>query len=505
MNFNNQNLISALLFVAIIILANLISQRFFLRLDLTENQQYTLSKPTRDILRKLDQPVTVTAYFSSQMPPDIEKAKQDFQEMLVEYANISKGKVDFLFIDPRDDEQKQEAMQAGIQPVMINLREKDQAKQQQVFLGATVRVGEQMDALPFLPPGAPIEYDLTTSIKKLSVQDKPFVGLCQGHGEPTMSELGMVLQELSVLYQVENFDLSVESAIPDRFKAIAIVAPQDSIAPEHLAKLDDYLRRGGQLFIALNTVTGDLQQGMGSPAFTGLESWLANKGLIVENSFIIDANCAPIQVQQQQGFFTVRTPVQFPFLPIITTFPEHPITKGLEQVVMFFASPMRFAGGTEATFTPIALSSLKSGVVNAPTAFDINRRWTDADFPLANLTVGGILEGKLAGEAYSRIIVFSDGEFPITGQQGGQGGDNVSLMANSIDWLCDDTGLIELRTKAVTTRPIKQEYLGDEAAGTRAWYKYLNFLAPIFLVLLYGIFRYQRQKRLRELRQMDRY
>jgi gliding-associated putative ABC transporter substrate-binding component GldG len=497
---NNKNLLSILLVVAIVILANLISQRLFLRLDLTENQQYTLSKPTRDILRNLGQTVTVTAYFSGQMPPDIEKAKQDFQEMLVEYANLSKGNVDFLFIDPREEAQKQEAMQAGIQPVMINVRERDQAKQQQAFLGAIVRAGNNTDVLPFLPPGAPIEYYLTTSIKKLTVQDKPFVGLSQGHGEPSMSELGQVVQELSILYNVENLDLIAEASIPNRYKAIAIVAPQDSLAPEQLAKLDDYLSRGGQLFIALNTVQGDLQAGSGTAAYTGLEGWLAGKGLLVEHSFIIDANCAPIQVQQQQGLFTIRTPVQFPFLPIITTFAEHPAAKGLEQVVMFFASPMSFTESGDVSFTPLAQSSRKSGIVNAPALFDINKQWSDTDFPLANLTVGGILEGKLAGEALSRMIVISDGEFPISGQQGRQSADNISLMANSIDWLCDDTGLIELRTKAVTTRPIKQEYLGEDAAGTRAFYKYLNFGLPILLVLLYGIFRYQRQKIVRRQR-----
>ncbi len=501
----NKTLVSILLVIAIIVVANLISQQLYFRMDLTENGQYTLSKPTRDILRNLAEPVTVTAYFSENMPPDIEKAKRDFQEMLVEYANLSKGRVDYQFIDPKDDAQKQEALQSGIQPVMITLREKDQAKQQQAFLGAVIRAGGQQEVLPFLPPGAPIEYNLARAIKKLSVKEKPSVGLVQGHGEPGMAELGQVMEELNVLYSIENIDLEAEASIPDRFRAVAIVAPADTIPPTQLAKLDDYLSRGGKLFIAMNAVQGDFQSATGSASYTGLEGWLAGKGLKVESSFAIDAQCGTVQVQQQQGFFTIRTPVQFPFLPVITNFPEHPATKGLEQVVMTFASPMQFTGGEGVSFTPLALTSVKSGVINPPAYFDINKQWADADFPLGSLIVGGVLEGKLAGEAVSRIVVFGDGDFPVSGQQGMQNPDNLSLMANSIDWLSDDTGLIELRTKAVATRPISQEYLSDDASGKRNFLKYLNFGLPILLVLLYGFFRMQRQKQIRLKRMQERY
>jgi hypothetical protein len=67
--------------------------------------------------------------------------------------------------------------------------------------------------------------------------------------------------------------------------------------------------------------------------------------------------------------------------------------------------------------------------------------------------------------------------------------DNVSLLVNAIDWMSDDTGLIDLRTKAVSSRPIKQ--LED---GTRALIKWLNFLLPMLLVLIYGLVRYQMRK-----------
>ena len=246
-------LVSILLIVGIVIIANLLSKQLFFRLDLTEGKRYTLSKATKDILRNMEDPVTVTAYFSENMPPDIEKAKTDFQDMLVEYANVSKGYVDYQFINPVEEADQQAAMQVGIRPVMINVREKDQVKQQQAFMGAILQLGEQQEILPFIQPGAALEYDLSRAIKKLAVLEKPSVGILQGHGEPALSELGQVYQELSVLYSVENVDLNTDPEIPSRFKAIAIVAPKDSFPPHHFLALDNYLSQGGQLFIALNT------------------------------------------------------------------------------------------------------------------------------------------------------------------------------------------------------------------------------------------------------------
>jgi len=119
---------------------------------------------------------------------------------------LIKGNVAYEFIDPLTDETKeQEAIQNGIQPVLVNMREKDQVKQQKIYMGAVLQMGDQTDVIPFIQPGAAMEYSLSRSIKKLAVIDKPAVGLVQGHGEPGLQEMAQVYQELSILY---SFQLS---------------------------------------------------------------------------------------------------------------------------------------------------------------------------------------------------------------------------------------------------------------------------------------------------------
>ena len=102
----------------------------------------------------------------------------------------------------------------------------------------------------------------------------------------------------------------------------------------------------------------------------------------------------------------------------------------------------------------------------------------------------------MGGVSQARMVVIANGEYAVNGegQQAQQiNPDNVYFAANAIDWLADDTGLINLRTKAVTSRPIRQ--IED---STRNWYKYGNVAAPILLMLIIAIVRRQRYQKKRQ-------
>ena len=211
----NKYTVSIILFVGIIIVVNILAEHLYFRLDLTEDHQYTLSKATRDILNNVQEPITVKAYFSKDLPPQLTKTKDDFRDMLVEYGRLSGKMLVYDFVSPNEnDELEREAMQNGIQPVMINVREKDQMKQQRAYMGAVLSQGDRKEIIPVVQPGLAMEYTLSTSIKKLSVTDKPVIGLLTGQGEASMSDLSQVSQELRVLYRLETVRLSDTSSVP---------------------------------------------------------------------------------------------------------------------------------------------------------------------------------------------------------------------------------------------------------------------------------------------------
>jgi gliding-associated putative ABC transporter substrate-binding component GldG len=503
MNRKNSIILYIFLVSGIVILLNILASRFFFRIDLTEDNRYTLSRATKDILDNLSDPVTVTAYFSQGLPPNIDRTRRDFKDLLSEYATRSGGNIVYEFKDPgKDPQTEQKAMESEISPVVINVREKDQSVQKKAYLGAILTHGEKTEVIPFIQPGSAMEYSLSSGLRKLTVEEKSLVGFIQGHGEPSTYMMQQAMQALDVLNEVEGVNLTDSTYLP-KYKTLVLIAPTDSIPGEHFRMLDEYLAGGGNMVVAVNRVDGDLSQGMGIDINTGLETWLAGKGIEVDKSFIIDINSGAVSVVQQTGMFSFTSQVEFPYLPVFNTFNDHPVTSGLETVMMQFASPLNFTGDTTLDYQPLVLSSEQSGTEKTPVFFNIEREWTDSDFPEKNIVAGLVLEGKIEGENNARMIVFGDGDFAVNGQ--GQQAqqlspDNVNLLVNSIDWLSDDTGLIELRTRGVTSR-----LLDPVEDGKKNFLKWLNVLLPVLLIIIYGIIRMQRNRSVREKRRLEHY
>src|SRR5688572_13080265 len=493
-------LTTTILIAGIIVVINLLGNEYHIRWDLTEDKQYTLSNATRDILTTLEDPVTVKAYFSKDLPPHVGKTRQDFQDILVEYASLSDGQIQYEFIDPSSKESnEQDATQKGIQPVLINVRQKDQVKQQKAFLGATVQLGEKTEVIPFVQPGAAMEYALSTAIKKIAIDKKPVIGFLQGHGEPGLMEMSQVNQQLSILYELIEINLTDSTDIPNHINTLALVRPMDSIPHNHLRQLDAFLSRGGRLLIAVNRVAGDFRSLSGTSVKTGLEDWLQTKGADVVDNFIVDAKCGSVSVPQQFGGFTLQANVSFPYVPVIGSFSNHPIVTGLEAVMLEFASEIKFTGDSSVNFTPLAFSSELSNALLAPQFFTVEKEWSESDFPRKNIVVAAALEKKTGTNPY-RIVVVSDGDFAVNGlpqQPRRLQPDNVNLLSNALDWLSDDTGLIELRTKGAVSRPIR-----EVEATTKTIVKYSNFLVPILLAIGYGVMR-THKNRVTKLKRMN--
>ncbi len=494
MKFQKQ-IISIGLILGIVLIINLLSSELSFRLDFTENHQYTLSEASINILKNLDEPITIKAYFSQNLPPKVAAVQRNFQNLLIEYANRSNGKVMYQIIHPNEnDDVEKEAMQDGIQPVLINVRDKDQIKQQKAFLGAVIQMEDRKEVIPFIQPGTPLEYSLSSTIKKVAIKNKPIVGIVQGQGEADVEQTRDVRAGLEVLHQIQNINLNDSTPIPANISSIAIVNPTDSFSTGELNILDEFLNRGGNIFFALNSVKSDLQTLYATAHNTIIANWLAHKGIKIKSALLADAKCGNISVQQQNGMFRYMTQVRFPYIPIISKFSDNPIVKGLEGVILPFTNPIEFTGDSSIKYMPLAYSSDKATITKIPFMFNVQKQWSAADLNQKNIVVAAAFDGKISKDTTNRIVVIGNGVFALNnkGNQQKIQSDNVSLFVNSIDWLADNTGLIMLRTKGISSRPIDE--LKD---GTKTLLKYLNFLLPIVLIVLYGLFRAQRNKNIR--------
>jgi len=299
-----------------------------------------------------------------------------------------------------------------------------------------------------------------------------------------------------VLYDIEPLNIEDSSAIPVYYRSLIWIAPKDTIPSFEFGKLDQYLNRGGSLFLAHSSVQGDLQQSsLASAPDIGIKGWVSRKGLSYGNEFVIDPNCASVTVQQRQGFFTINSQIDFPYFPRVGNFADHPITGGLEGIILPFVNG--FAPNsidTTTTVTPLLFTSDVSGVVRPPSYVDIQKQWRDSDFISEEQILAALVEN--IGTGGGKLTVIGNDVFIVNGegQQAQQlNPDNVNFTSNAIDFMSDDTGLIDLRTKAVTTRPL--DSVDD---GRKNLLKYGNVFAPILLILVYAFIRRQTKNRQRQ-------
>ncbi len=495
----------AMLMLAILVMVNMLAARFSYRVDFTEEKQFTLSEATSNLLQNLESPVTVRAYFSDDLPPDFLRARQQFKDLLIEYSARSNGKLVYEFINPnKNEEVEKEIIGYGIQPVIIEVRDRDQKKQQKAYLSAIVEMHETRHALPFLAQGSAMEYELSSAIKKLSQKEKPTIAFLQGNGEPALEELVQTKVQLEVMYDIAPYFIAGGTVPgPDRFAAMIWLRPTDTIPQSHFNFIDEYLAKGGRLMLAYNPVEGDFVNMVAYQNHTGIGNWLAQKGVQVKNNLVIDDRCGSVSVQQNQGTFAFMNNVSFPFLPLLQGRVDNEISGGLEAVMLEFPSEIEFTGDSLLHIEPTLQTSARSATLDAPQILDINREWTIEDFNRAAITTAVQIAGNIAGDAYSRMVVIADGDLVVNGppaQARQVQPDNINLFVNSVDWLVDDTGLIQLRSRGITARPLNP--LSDQ---TKSILRYGNFLAPMVLVVIYGLIRSQRKRTLRKRRMEEDY
>jgi gliding-associated putative ABC transporter substrate-binding component GldG len=503
--------VQLLLIVGILIVVNILVKGLIWRLDLTADHRYTLSDASKNIAASMHDPVTVTAYFSDDLPPQLKQVKDQFQSFLEEFRSRSGNNLEYKFVSPDKKKTQRKAQQAGVRPVMISVRKKNKMSQKRAYLGAVFHYHDKKQVVPVIRPGAGLEYTVASTIKKLTVKKKPKVGLLQGNGEPNLRAMPQLKKELSQEYKVVDISGLDTTSVPADIEVLMVIAPKQKLSSKALESIDQYIMSGGKAIFALNRVQAHLSRGRARPLNTGIDKLLTAYHLPVKPDLVRDVHASNIRVQQRQGGFTMVNQVQYPYIPQIVNFGDNPISKGLETVVFQFVSSL---DTTQVDSTQhlmvLAKSSSKSGIASGYFNLNPMRKWSQSNFPQSYIPVAAALEGQftsafaksdsikvpLKKSKKTAIVVFGDGDFVVNGsgrQKQPLPADNISLAVNSVDWLANNSGLIALRTKGVTNRPIKN--IKD---STKTALKYFNLFFPLLLVLGYGAYRYQLKKSRRQ-------
>lgn len=241
-------------FVAAVILSNTLLQG--LRVDLTENNMYTLSDGTKRILGGIDEPINLYFFFSDQATADVPSLRDHatrVREMLEEFEEASDGKLKLEVIDPVPfSEEEDQAAQFGLQDVQLS------STTDPIYLGlaGTNSVGDEEIITFFQPERAEtLEYDLAKLVSSLAHPEQTIVGLVSGVSmsggfDPQMQRMTpawVVYQQAQQMFEIRNLGSSFES-VPEDVSLLWIVQPKNLSVDTQYA-IDQFVMRGGRALI----------------------------------------------------------------------------------------------------------------------------------------------------------------------------------------------------------------------------------------------------------------
>ncbi|MHA1568198.1 MAG: DUF7088 domain-containing protein, partial [Alphaproteobacteria bacterium] len=185
---------------------NALSYQVYGRVDLTEDNMYTLSDASKSLVSELDDHLTIKAYFSKNMPAPFNNHERFLRDVLEEYRNYARGQVSFEFVDPDtpgadgqpDSNLLAEVKAAQIPKIEVQKLEKDQIQMVKVFMGVALYYQDGVETLPVLQRTDDLEYELSSRIAKLTREKTPRIAFLGGHGEFTTQQgLSKVSQMLA--------------------------------------------------------------------------------------------------------------------------------------------------------------------------------------------------------------------------------------------------------------------------------------------------------------------
>jgi gliding-associated putative ABC transporter substrate-binding component GldG len=493
---------TVIMVIGILVVVNFFSYHIFYRWDLTQDKIYSISPATKRLVGNLDDIVTIKAYFSKSLPSQFLSLRQEVADILNEYENYSHGKIKVKFIDPGDDEEtKRELYMIGIPELTFQVYEKDKMQMVNGYMGIAVSFAGKTEVIPAVKRDtSDLEYQLTTAIKKVVSDEIATVGFVISNGTADLNnEISQAYKALQELYTVRRVDLSNENDIPDSIKTLIIVGPKEKFSESELKKINAFVMHGGSLLVLLDGVK--VERGLSATKNEiGLEELLKKYGITVNYDLVADRRNG--MASFTQGFITFTT--NYPLWPKITHDgfnQENGAVANLENVVLPWASSVE-----------VDKDKLGEGAQVDYLAFTTNQAWREKDsFNIApqrlpaptdnrkqyNLAVavnGNIKnaypdEVGVPANADVRIIVVGDSDF-IRDSFLGNTPDNLNFFQNLVDSLSFDTDLISIRSKGVTSRPIKE--LSDNA---KAIIRYLNVFSLTVVVILIGLLRYFLRRR----------
>lgn len=503
-NIGTNTLSQVLVLVVALIVLNLLSQKFFWRVDLTETKTYTLSKGTKNILASLDETVTIKTFFSDNVPPDIIPVIQDVNDIYEEYVRYSDGKVNLEIKNPSEENFRSSALEAGIPEVQYQEFSQDKYEIANGFLGTAISYKDNTEVIELITEQniQNLEYETSSRIYKLTTEEKPKVGFLTGHGEKSLEgDYSTIKEYLEIQFTIETVDLSQGEPIDsNQIKALIIAAPTGPFSDRDKFELDQYIMNGGRVVVLADIFNLGYQTTMLSKSQSNIGEFFNHYGVEVSESVLLDESYTPLYGLFRYPYWVLATAGNFDS--------NNPALAQLQSLVFQWASPLNevetngnrkytsliktteeawlatgemISADPSQNFTPLSQRQYDIAAIIEGKQVSM---FKDQDIPELESSGEEPLEDKRAVEhprnnefEDAKLVVIGDSDF-ISDSFIESSEQNPVFFLNLIEWLASSEDLISIRSKNISYRPLE-----TTTKSTKLFAKAANIgIVPVLLI-----------------------
>ena len=549
--YTKKNIKHLALIIVILIVVNILSAQFFKRFDLTSDNRYTLSETTLTTLKNVKEPIYLDVFLDGDFPSEFKRLQSETYQLLEEYKAYNSNII-FKFNNPNADaatadQYTAELIGLGFTPTNINQNNKGKKELIQIFPWAIANMGEKSVRVPLLVNNYGnrpeeninksvqlLEFAFTDAITKLTSVKKKRIAILKGNGQMADKYTSDLLMEAKEYYALGEFELD---AFPDdlpktlanlkRFDMALIVKPTQAFSDEEKYILDQYVMQGGktmwlmdQVAIDLDSLQNQNRQALASPRNLNLDDLFFKYGVRINTRLIQDLLSTPITAQSPTG---EDFPIDWLYSPTVRSEENHPINKNINLIKLEFANQIdTLKNGIKKTV--LLKSSPQSKAVGAPLLIGLNQFMEDLDeskFNEGNQIIGTLLEGNFTSAFNNRVkpfkisdnkdqgvatkmIVIADGDivnYTYINKKPVQNGydqwtqqvyGNKDFLINAINYLLDDNGLIDIRSKNVELPLLDEQKVNKQYTSSQI----ITVGIPIVLLIVFGfVFTYIRKRK----------
>ena len=459
--------------IGILVVLNYFVSFYFVRLDMSSSGEYSLSKPSKEIVKSLKAPVFVKAYFNADLPPEYHNVKKYTSDLLQEYRSYNRSKIKFELKNPSENQDvMKEARSSGLYPIQFTKIAADKYEVKQGFMGLVMYYEDRKEVIPYIKETSGLEYLLSSTFQKLVNPEKKKIAVLNDFGCKNLSENELLHAQLADRYEIIN----VKSGSEEKgLSAFLVISPTAAVNGDNLKWLSGMLNSlPAGIFIDRLNISLDTFYAIRLEV--NFNEILTPLGVKVLDGTVLDLQNQRIGVQQRRGWMTISNIVDYPPFIVATSFKKNPLTSKMERAVLPFCSAFEISRDTAPGVRAEGfVFSSKNSWLDTITAFNPLQRFAGS----SQAEKGPFALGVTVTGGAERAVVVGTSRFLDSSVS--QDASNLSFFMNVVDWLVQDEALIEIRSKGITYRPLKKISRSNQLV-----FKYVNLFGNSFLLLIAG-------------------